>query len=84
MCGNRWKTTPYGFYRILVSIAPSFTHLIMKLLFLLLSVTALAHGADRPPNIVFILADEFGGKIVSAVRRQLEREIVVSLIRQFR
>lgn len=32
----------------------------MKLLFLLFSLTALAHGADRPPNIVFILADDLG------------------------
>lgn len=54
------KRAPHGFDRILVSIAPSSTHLIMKLLFLLLSLTALAHGADRPPNIVFILADDLG------------------------
>lgn len=32
----------------------------MKLLFLLFSLTAFAHGADRPPNIVFILADDLG------------------------
>ena len=32
----------------------------MKLLFLLFSLTSLAHGADRPPNIVFILADDLG------------------------